>query len=109
MAQKLSPKTISRMRFQLLNLLVDEIATQLPKEFRYLLLACYRHADAKGRFRVSNGRLADACGVSSRTIVRQMNYLSATGVIRLEKEHIGPLPRLYRITGQPPRYADDDE
>jgi|GEM_PF-2171833 len=96
------PKRKSLKRFEQLNHIVDVVSPTLPSASHVaVLLICYRHAREGGSFTVSTKRIANACRLSERHTKRIVDDLEATGVIVMESEHAGPIPRKYRITGQP--------
>jgi predicted ArsR family transcriptional regulator len=73
-----------------------------------VILVCYRHADENGEFEVSNKRIAKAVCLSERQAKRVLNDLERIGVLKLLKEHQGPIPRRYRITGKPANHDMGD-
>ncbi len=90
----------STMRFEQLNQLVDDIAPTLPTTAHVaVLFCCYRHARELGHFQVSTRRISEATKVSERHVKRVINDLERGSVIKMEREHQGPIPRQYRITG----------
>lgn len=96
-----SQKGKSAKRFELLNRLWDEITETLPTSTHVAVLGCcYRHARVGGYFRVSTGRLARSTKVGQRQARRVLDDLERQGVIELVREHDGPIPRVYRITGK---------
>lgn len=98
---RIQPKRKSQQRFQQLNRIVDDIAPTLPSASHVaVLLCCYRHARTGGAFQVSTKRIAEACRLSHRQVRRVIDDMETGGVIEMTKEHEGPIPRRYRITGQ---------
>lgn len=94
-------KKKSAKRFEQLNRLADDITPTLPTSTHVaVLMLCYRHGRAGGTFRVSTSRLARSARISGRQARRVLDDLEGSGVIELLKEHQGPVPRLYRITGK---------
>jgi len=104
MTSSTEAKRKSARRFEQLNLIVDTIAPTLKSASHVaVLMVCYRHADPNGRFRASKSRIALACNLSVRQTVRVMKDLEVAGVIVKERDHDGPIPQRYRITGETAR------
>lgn len=100
MHKAMNAKRKSEMRFEQLNQLVDDIAPTLPTPAHVaVLFCCYRHARERGHFQVSTKRIADGARVSERHAKRLIDDLERFEVIEMEREHQGPIPRRYRITG----------
>lgn len=98
----MNAKRKSHKRFEQLNQIVDAISPTLPTAAHVaVLFICYRHARENGRFQVSTKRIANSSTLSERHVKRIMDDLERLLVIRMETEHQGPVPRRYRITGQP--------
>ncbi|MCO8121457.1 helix-turn-helix domain-containing protein [Stieleria sp. TO1_6] len=94
-------KRKSQKRFEQLNRIIDDIAPTLPSASHLaVLLICFRHGRQAGFFRASTKRIAKSARLSERHVKRIINDLETAGVVRLEAEHNGPIPRSYRITGQ---------
>lgn len=93
-------KQKSRMRFEQLNHLVDNVLQKIPTSHSAALFVCFRHARDGGLFRLSARRLADALGVHERTGERLIKELEAWKVIELVKREQGTIPKTYRITGE---------
>jgi hypothetical protein len=94
-------KAKSNVRFQQLNRLVDTIAVSLPSASHVAVaLVCYRHAREDGVFGVSTNRIAKSTRLSKRQVQRVLDYLEKETVLKLMKEHQGPLPRKYKFTGR---------
>lgn len=94
-------KRKSHKRFEQLNELIDGITGTLPTPTHGMaLMVCFRHGRPGGRFRVAIDRIADSAGISRRQAQRVLDDLERMGVVELLKEHQGPIPRLYRITGR---------
>lgn len=92
------PKRKSAKRFEQLNVIVDEVAPQLPTPTHLaVLLCCFRHGKGVGYFRASTDRLARTVGLKKRRIQDILDELQQMKVIDLVQEHKGPLPRVYRI------------
>ena len=95
------PKRKSQKRFEQLNHIVDNVAPTLASASHVaVMLICYRHAREGGTFQVSNRRIAHSAGVTERHVKRVMGDLESCGAIELQREHQGPIPRRYRITGR---------
>ncbi len=100
MHKALDAKRKSAMRFEQLNQIVDDIAPSLPTPAHVaVLFCCYRHARELGHFQVSTNRIAQSTKVSPRHARRIIDDLEQWKVIEMEREHNGPIPRQYRITG----------
>lgn len=94
-------KRKSSERFEQLNLIVDEVAPKLPTPAHVaVLFCCFRHARERGHFQVSTRRIATSSKVSERHAKRIIDDLERLQVIAMEREHQGPIPRRYRITGR---------
>ena len=89
------------MRFEQVNMIADEIAPTLPTTTHVcVLLVAWRHAERGGCFQVSTKRLATACKITARWAKEIIDDLERLGVIAMIREHQGPIPRRYRITGR---------
>ncbi|WP_420876874.1 helix-turn-helix domain-containing protein [Rosistilla oblonga] len=107
--RKSSPKRKSNRRFEQLNRLVDEVCPQLPGTSHVaILMVCWRHAREAGHFQASTKRIARSAGLKERQAKRIIDDLEAAGVIEMTKEHNGPVPRCYRITGKVPNGVAHD-
>ncbi len=95
-------KQKSGMRFEQLNLLVDQVLHRLPSlSHRVVLLVGWRHAKPNGEFRASSQQIADAAGISKRQAVRTIDDLVAIGALEVTGQERGSIPRTYKITGRP--------
>jgi hypothetical protein len=95
-------KRKSFQRFEQLNHLVDIVAASLKSSSHVAVaLVCYRHARENGVFGVSTKRLSDTTRLSTRQVRRVLDDLEKASVIKMVKEHDGPLPRKYKFTGRP--------
>ena len=102
MHKAMDAKRKSAMRFEQLNQLVDDIAPSLPQTAHVaVLFCCYRHARERGHFQVSARRIAEATKLSERHVKRVLDDLERGEVIEMVREHNGPIPKQYQITGNP--------
>lgn len=91
-------KRKSAKRFEQMNVLVDQVAPKLPTPAHTaVMLCCFRHGNPGGYFRASTERLAKSVGLKKRRIQDILDELEGMGVIRIVKEHQGPIPRVYRF------------
>lgn len=92
------PKRKSTKRFEQLNRIVDIIAPTLPTPSHVaVLLCCFRHGRENGYFRVSTPRLAKTVGLKNRRVQDIIDSLVKLNVLEFVSEHIGPIPRTYKI------------
>jgi len=97
----MSAKQKSDKRWKQFNHLIDTIATTLPSASHVAVVStCFRHANEDGFFGVSTNRIARSTRLSKRHVQRILDELESSVVLRLVKEHQGPLPRRYKFTGR---------
>jgi hypothetical protein len=100
--KRLAPKKKAGVRFEQLNLLVDQVLHRLPSlSHRVVLLVGWRHAKPSGEFRASSQQIADAAGISKRQAIRTIDDLVTLGALEVTAQERGSIPRSYRITGRP--------
>lgn len=94
----------TRVRFQQVNLLCDEVIRKLPTPTHALwLLVAWRHADVRRQYRKSTTEMAKQVGITKRhghRIVADLVEIGAIKEIDREKRS-GTLPAVYQITGKP--------
>lgn len=91
-------KRKANSRFRQLNVIVDEIAPQLPTPGHVaVLLCCFRHGRGMGFFKVSTERLAKSTTLKRRRVQYILDDLERMGAVVLVSEHKGPIPRTYQI------------
>ncbi len=96
-----TPKRKSQLRFEQLNLIVDEVAPSLRSPSQVaVLVVCYRHASPSGKFGICTARIAKSSKLSHRQARRVLDELEALGVIKSLSDHVGPIAKQYRITGK---------
>ncbi len=94
-------KRKSQRRFEQFNRIVDVIGPTLPSSSHLsVLCVAWRHAMASGEFQVSTKRIAQSCRLSTRWVKAILDELELGEVISMTKEHQGPIPRRYKITGK---------
>ncbi len=96
----MNPKRKSQKRFEQANDLVDRIGPTLPSPTHLaVLFIAWRHA-TNGRFRVSARQFSTAMSGSLRNVRRVLDELETAGVISIQSESQGTIPRTYKFTGK---------
>ncbi|MEL6108123.1 MAG: hypothetical protein AAFU85_19020, partial [Planctomycetota bacterium] len=95
-----APKRKSHKRFEQLNHLVDVVLPTLDPTEQRAMFVFYRHANGKGRFRVSAKRLAETLNVTKRGAQKVFDRMETKQVIAMTEERQGTIPRQYVITGR---------
>jgi hypothetical protein len=102
MISKPNAKAKAAVRFQQVNLLIDEVLRHMPHQTTALvLIVCWRHADRRGIFRVRASVIGESVRLSKRQVQGHLRTLRAIGAIKQTKPAGGTMPPEYQITGHP--------
>jgi hypothetical protein len=96
---KPTQKQKSHKRFQQVNALIDVVAPKLGNPTLIaVLLVCWRHADERGYFELSFGRIATSAGVSRRNAIRAIQALVSAQAIKTVAVGSGIRASRYRFS-----------
>lgn len=100
-SRKEDKRSVSTIRFQQVNHMVDRVVRNLPSSHALILLIGWRHADTKAKFRLSETRFAEQSGISRRHVITIIDRLIEVGALKVLQPGIGTRSTLYKITGEP--------
>ena len=93
-----TPKQKAHKRFQQINSLVDVVSPKLgDPTLVAALLVCWRHADERGYFELSHGRIAKTVGTTRRHAIRLIRKLETVQAIKTVSVGSGVKSNRYRF------------
>ena len=97
----MNAKQKSEIRFRHVNHLCDKVIKHLEPSHALVLLVGWRHADVRSVFRLSESRISECTGISTRHIRNIIHALVKAGALVIVEPGIGTRATQYRITGEP--------